>query len=412
MNICDLFKSEELTETNNGYKTVCPDCGLQGGRTEGFILFPDTNTSFCHSSNKHFNLIETAALKLKIIKCIEGNDKNESFDKWNDKKYIEEIWNAVEEEYGYKFLIEFKIACGNIDDFLIKTYNKKNELISIKVDIDKVAKYIIDEYNLKTIYGPREEIIYVYQNGIWIKTGRGLIKNEIEKLLKTFSKNNVVSEILEKIKRKTETTEETFDVVPEFKICLLNCVLDISDIKNIKCLEHSSQYNFKSKFPIEYNDKSDCPKIKKFIEDTFYPTDVSQVQEWFGFHLIKKYLFKKAVIIHGPKNTGKSVFLNLLTTFLGIENVVDLSLQEISWGKGFDLLVLKNKNANIHDDLSSKDLNDGGGFKMAVGDGFISGEEKFGSHHRFRNSAKMTFACNKIPPVKDIDDDAYYDRWL
>ena len=412
MNIVDLFKQEELTETNDGFKTICPHCGLQGGRTEGFVLFPNSNTSFCHSSNKKFNLLETAALKLKIITCIDGRDKDEDFDKWDDEEYIEEIWNAIDNEYGDKFLTEFKIACGNIDEFLIRVENNKGELISKKVNIDRVADYIIDKYDLKTIYGIRDEIIYVYEEGIWVETGKGLIKFEIESLLGVFSKNNSVSEILEKIKRKTETSTEDFNIVPEYKICLSNCVLDISNIQKIQILEHSNQYNFKNKIPIEYNEKSDCPKIKKFIEDTFYPIDVPQVQEWFGFHLIRKYLFKKAVIIHGPKNTGKSVFLNLLTTFLGVENVVDLSLQEISWGKGFDLLVLKNKNANIHDDLSSKDLSDGGGFKMAVGDGFISGEEKFGSHHRFRNSAKMTFACNKIPPVKDIDDDAYYDRWL
>jgi len=410
VNIIDLFDHNELTNTNKGYKTICPDCGLQGGRTEGFILFPETNTSYCHSSHKWFNLLETAALKLKIIKCIEGNDKGDIPDM--DEDFIQDIYNGIEDEYGIEFLTDFKIICGNIEDFLIRVYNRKGEIINTKVNIDKVAEYIINRFDIKTIYGIKEETIYVYKEGVWNITGKGLIKSQIEKLLGVFAKNNSVSEVLEKIKRKTETSRDEFDTVPEFKKCLLNGVLDIEDINNIKFLEHSKKYNFKNKLPINYNPKSKCPTILKFITETFYPNDVHQVQEWFGFHLLKRYLFKKAVIIHGPKNSGKSVFLNLLTTFLGINNVVDLSLQKISLGKGFDLLVLKDKDGNIHDDLSSKDLNDGGGFKMAVGDGFVSGEQKFGDHYRFRNSAKMTFACNKIPPVKDIDDDAYYDRWL
>jgi len=49
---------------------------------------------------------------------------------------------------------------------------------------------------------------------------------------------------------------------------------------------------------------------------------------------------------------------------------------------------------------------------MAVGDGFISGEEKFGDYTQFRNTAKHTFATNKIPLVKDNDDLAYFDRFI
>ena len=64
--ILNLFTKEELTETNSGWKTICPCCGLQGGRTEGFILFPESNTAYCHSSKKWFTLLETYALKNKI----------------------------------------------------------------------------------------------------------------------------------------------------------------------------------------------------------------------------------------------------------------------------------------------------------------------------------------------------------
>jgi putative DNA primase/helicase len=150
----------------------------------------------------------------------------------------------------------------------------------------------------------------------------------------------------------------------------------------------------------------------EFIKKTFYEEDISLVQEWFGFHLIRRYIFKKAVIFHGEKNTGKTVALNLLTTFLG-NNVSGLSLQDISKGKPFDLLALKDKDANICDDLSSADMKAVGGFKMSVGDGWINGEMKFGDKIRFKNTAKDTNSCNKIPSSEiDIDDEAYYDRVL
>ena len=76
--ITDIFKSEELKLKSDGnYQTECPSCGLQGGRTEGFILFVDSNTAFCHSSQKHFNALEVFALKNKLITCIEGRGSGE-----------------------------------------------------------------------------------------------------------------------------------------------------------------------------------------------------------------------------------------------------------------------------------------------------------------------------------------------
>ncbi len=408
INIIDLFEDNELTETSSAYKTICPHCDLQGGRTEGFILFPETNTAYCHSSGKWFTLFQTVCLKLKIIQCIEGNDKGESPDISEEEKEI--IYEQIKTEKGEKFVKELKDSEQNVYDFLMAIINGNK--IKYVVNINKVANHIIETLNIKTISGIKSDAVYVYQNGIWTIQGEGLIKRDIEKLLDTYCNNNNISEILKKIQRKTMTNKEDFDKVPEYKRCVMNGVIDFDNIDDIKFLDHSKSYNFKTKFPIYYNEKIDCPKIKKFISDTFYPEDIQQVKEWFGHHLPKIYLFKKAVLIQGPKHTGKTVFINLLKNFIGRINTTGLSLQEISNGKSFDLHFLKDKIANIHDDLSSKDLNDGGGFKMAVGDGDISGEQKFGDRHIFRNSAKMTFTCNTIPPVKDIDDDAYYDRWL
>jgi hypothetical protein len=67
----------------------------------------------------------------------------------------------------------------------------------------------------------------------------------------------------------------------------------------------------------------------------------------------------------------------------GERNKTGLSLQKITGGSDFTKLSLKGKHANIYDDLSSKDINDGGSFKIATGGGFISAEEKFGDCVQF-----------------------------
>ena len=317
----------------------------------------------------------------------------------SDDKELAKIFSSVKQD-------------ENIRNFLNIIRDDSGKIKSTKVDVDKVAKYIEDKFDIRTIFGIKEETIEIYDDGIWIVKGKGKIQAEIERLLNIWCTNTVVREILEKIKRRTEISREETDDIPWFKRCVANGVLDLNDCNNITFLKHDKRYNFRSKFPMVYNPKAKCEKIENFLKETFYEEDILTVQEWIGLHLVRRYLFKKAALFHGPKNTGKTVFLNLMTTFLG-GNISGLSLQEISNGKAFDLLALKDKDGNICDDLSSADMKQVGGFKKATGDGFIDGEMKFGDKCRFRNTAKDTNSCNQIPnPGKDIDDEAYYERML
>jgi len=296
-----------------------------------------------------------------------------------------------------------------IEEFLIITYNDKGDVKSKKVDVDKLTDFIMNKFTFKTIYQTKTEEIFVYDGGIYLKNGRKIIQTQVEKILKEYSTNHYVREVEEKIKRLSAIDKEEFEEIPEELICLENGVLNL---KTERLEPHNPKYYFKTKFLIEYNPKANCPKIKKFFQDILYEEDIPIMQEWFGFNLYKKYFIKKATILFGKKDTGKTILLNLLMTFINKKNTSGISLQRISSGDKFALSSLKNKFANVFDDLSSKDLTDQGGFKIATGGGFITAEYKFGDSFQFLNYAKHIFATNKIPPVEDIDDGAYYDRWL
>jgi putative DNA primase/helicase len=49
---------------------------------------------------------------------------------------------------------------------------------------------------------------------------------------------------------------------------------------------------------------------------------------------------------------------------------------------------------------------------MLTGGGTVTAEKKFGDQFQFENYAKLTFSCNKIPSVNDMDDEAYFSRWI
>lgn len=279
-----------------------------------------------------------------------------------------------------------------------------------RVSIPKLTDEVLSSMNIRTLFGTKYEDVYVYDDGIWKNKGKEFIKKKTEEIADFHSKNNVVNEVYEKIKRITIISKEEFETIPINLICLENGIFDIKEWKFIQ--GHNPNYYFKTKIPIHYNPNAKCPEIMKFINEAFYSEDIPTLQEWFGFQLYRSYFIKKAVILFGPKDTGKTIFLNLLTKFIGEKNKTGVSLHKISSNNNFVVASLENKHSNIYDDLSSDDISDEGGFKIATGGGYISAEHKFGDPFQFRNFAKHTFATNKIPAMKNTDDDAAYSRWM
>ena len=299
---------------------------------------------------------------------------------------------------------------GVVKDFLISIgVNKRTLKEEFKVDIDKVAEHLLEKHKFATWFGVKSDYSFNWDGQIYKKDSRGIIKVDCEEILGVFCKRNLVDEIFEKIKRKSKVDREEFEINDPDFIPLEN---GIWDIPNKKLIPHNPEYKFQFVIPHSYKKEATCEKWLKFLKETLYSEDIEIMQEWFGFLLYREYFIKKGIICEGPQNTGKSVLLDTVIKFVGEKNKTGLSLQKITRGSDFTKLSLKNKHANVYDDLSSKDLDDGGAFKVATGGGYISGEEKFGEFSQFRSFAKQMFATNKIPPVKDNDDLAYYGRWI
>jgi len=328
-------------------------------------------------------------------------------EKNNVDQFMDELGVKVDEEDNQGEYVP------TTDDFLIIEYFENGEnagkIKSSKVDIDKVADCIISTHNIKTWFGKKNDYSYNFNGKIFEQNSRGIVKVECQNLLKKYCRRNIAIEIFEKVKAKTEIKRDQFEKTDNNFICFENGVWDV---KGKELMPHDPKYNFQTLIPQTYNKNAQCPSWERFISETLYPDDVLVMQEWFGFNLFREYFLKKAIICVGSQNTGKSVVLDTAIKFIGEKNKTGLSLQKMTSGSDFTKLSLKNKHSNIYDDLSSNDLNDGGAFKVATGGGYISGEEKFGEYQQFRSFAKQMFATNKIPPVKDNDDLAYFGRWI
>ncbi len=347
---------------------------------------------------------------------VEGIIENliKHFNKRPFKDKHRQVWNDIIKDYITFENLDFEEKKERVDEEEQEIIFKEDFIYSDdsgneRVSISKVVSHLMWKYDFKTVFGKKEETIYFYDDGVYNLRGKEIIKTEVERLLQEMCRTHIVNEIVEKVKRKTAIDPERFDEIPINFICLKNGVLDL---ETKKLLNFNPKYYFKNKLPIKYNKRKSPKKILNFIKDTCYPEDVDVIQEWFGFCLFRRYFIKKSIILFGEKNTGKTVLLNILTKFLGEKNISGISLQRISIGDKFALASLKDKVANVYDDLSAGDLKDAGGFKIATGGGYITAEHKFGDSFQFLTFAKNIFATNKIPNVKDINDDAYYERWI
>lgn len=316
---------------------------------------------------------------------------------------ISGLGEKIKEEYSPDLLTGTFLHYQEVDD----KENGGKKKVPVGVNIEKLSHYLVEKHNIKTVWGTKNDKMYVFDGRIFKEGARGIVKAETETILNSWAKRNVVDEVYEKIKRLTHT--ETFGEQNINHIPLENGVYNI-ETKELE--EYTPEHNFNFMIRCTYEKSARCETWLKFLEETLYPEDVPVCQEWFGFHLYRKYIIKKAVLCLGEPDTGKTVLIDTLTDFIGEENKTGIPLQKLTSGSDFTKFFLRGKHANIYDDLSSKDLTDGGAFKVATGGGWISGEEKFGDLVQFKSFAKQTMTANKVPPVKDNDDKAYFGRWM
>ncbi len=272
----------------------------------------------------------------------------------------------------------------------------------------KLAEYIVKKYEIITV-GEKEREMFIYQDGMYYPGAENLIiYPEIQRILAYHVNKNAKTETFHKIADMTAKSRTVFqETLPRY-IPLKNGVYDL-ETRNL--LPHSPQYKFTYQFPITYDVNADAVKTKAFFDQVLTPEQRTIVEEWIGYYFYRNYQFKKAIIFVGEGDTGKTTLLETVTHLIGADNISSVSLHKMSADK-FSAAHLHQKHGNIVDELSANDVSDTGAFKMATGDGSITGEHKFGNQFSFHNFSKFTFACNKIPDVKDTDDLAYFNRWM
>jgi P4 family phage/plasmid primase-like protien len=264
-----------------------------------------------------------------------------------------------------------------------------------------LALDIIQNYMIRTNIETDELFLFNETSGIYDRNGDAILRSVIENCLGTKSRKVRANEVLYHIHVKTmEKLEESK------KIAVLNGLLDV---QTGELLAFNPNEFVTVQLPITYDKNAVCPEILKFFNE-IAPADLEPMfEELFGYCLFRELSIHKATVLLGEGYNGKSTFLDLLTLFLGKDNVSHVTLQQICEGK-FELAELHGKLANIVDDLPGIALKTVGAFKTVTGNAPILVQRKHKNPFNEWSTTKQLFGCNKLPRPSE-DTIAYFRRF-
>src|SRR5262249_6716293 len=151
---------------------------------------------------------------------------------------------------------------------------------------------------------------------------------------------------------------------------------------------------------VAWKPEAEAPQVEKFIGETFPDDAVELAYEIAGYALLSTNPLQRAVLLLGPGDNGKGVYLGLIRALVGDENVSGLSLHEISENR-FARAELFGKLVNVHGDLDARSVSRTDVFKVLTGDGRLDAEIKHGAHFHFVPRALPIFSANESPISSD-----------
>ena len=123
------------------------------------------------------------------------------------------------------------------------------------------------------------------------------------------------------------------------------------------------------------------------------------LEEAIGYCFYRRNELRKAFILTGEKQNGKSTYLSLISSLLGKDNVTSLDLAEL--GQRFKPAELFGKLANVGDDIGDDFISNPAIFKKVVSGDPVNVERKGENPFDLKNYSKFLFSANSIPRIKD-----------
>lgn len=245
-------------------------------------------------------------------------------------------------------------------------------------------------------YGKYNNNLYTYHNGKYYEDDEKNSKIKLDMITKLPAlKTKDQNEAYQNLKlRLPESQPNEFPLIVNFrnglydldKDCYLSHTPGVFSLNQLNCI---------------YNPDAKCEDVDKLLDNVSCNNKGIRtlLEEMLGYILIGDCRFQRSFILLGEGSNGKSVFLDMITSWLGSENCSSLALEDLS--DRFRPSQLVGKMVNIGDDSGADLLKNTAIFKKLVTGDPLTLEFKHGQPFSYANRAKMIFSANNLPPSSD-----------
>jgi len=382
----------------------------------------------------------------KILKLLPADSKAKENEKWDTDKY---------------FVLTLKKAWTIAKRYIQLRKNLVNaeKVTEIKAEVQEtISEIILKKYKIKTFYQVNNEsdaIIGIFR---WTKKHgvyepfenrlRKLVRKEIEFIMsmivsdsarekKKIQMVKVLSSVVDSI--IDEIRDKTLTPLPKepLRIAFPNVTLEWREGKPVIIEDRDERFfafhYIPHKINVEELKKASDKVVQKGeigIEDIeelarrVCPKSLEAFKAWVGdnwvvlFEIIGYTLypgvkFKKAFMLLGGTDAGKTTFIKLVKDLLGESNYSAEPVGKLfNPNNRFEEINLFHKLANLTSETKEYSIDDIDRFKRLTGGDPITADVKFKKPITFTPYAKLIVASNKLPDVKDRNDNAFWRRWL
>jgi len=251
------------------------------------------------------------------------------------------------------------------------------------------------------VINSKDSEIYRYNDGVYLDDGDRFVKAVARQVLGDKATNQRITEVVTAVKQFIGLLVEREQL--NNYLTLINLQNGIYDIETGTLLPHDKKYYFTNKMNIIYNKDAQCPAILKFMGEVHNKEDIEIIQELFGYCMYPSYEYHKIFFLIGNGRNGKSTELGIIRSFIGKKNISSATIHDLIESE-FNAAQLFGKLANISGDIGLDMVKDTGIIKRLSGGDSIMAQYKFGHPFEFINFAKLIYACNNPPEIKDTSD--------
>jgi P4 family phage/plasmid primase-like protien len=269
-----------------------------------------------------------------------------------------------------------------------------------------VAK-IVDEMEKAAQYKrDRPGNVYRYTGAYWDELSKGDLESLALHAEPLATSAHRRGEIVKLLCARAHDVDFSFGRVAGHEIAFQNGVLNVY---SGRLRAHRAEDYLESVLPWDYQLAAACPTwleaLGEYFGDDNQDGRHDTLQEFFGYIGLSTNRFKKALMLIGKGDTGKSLIADIGAAMVGINRTCQLSLEHMDDPtlRG----VIKGARLNVMAEVSSRALISDSGFKALVAGDPVLINRKYYPAEIYLPTAKHLIAANSLPIIRGRTDEVF-----